>query len=278
MTTRCPALPSLRSWSAADAEDVTLVPRDGSNPIEQLAHRRLALSVGEMPANLIIQLRLWPVTITDWTGPKRGQVYNTLGRAGGKTNEPTRKRLAQGLGYKLEEMNRLIGVARARSPEPSPANQPERSGQGGHSDRARPDAKRRDGLGQIERDTVTHVGRNLGALSASWLLRLCIWDQEIDELATQLGILPAALYHVLSNTNGSPQRDKRAKVAEHLNTLSPEVYVTPRALDQLLDAESAAAVPWTDPPLRPYPAKTRWAEPSPRPRRRDPAPAQLGML
>lgn len=98
--------------------------RTGTGRIERKALYAMQQEIGALPASLIVQLLLWPDTLSEFArqeGVSPGLVFNTL--AGHKTYRPMREKLARRLGVELREINYLIDAERQlpshqRRPEP----------------------------------------------------------------------------------------------------------------------------------------------------------------
>ncbi len=114
--------------ASRDAGGVPLPPppsrdRDGLSALERKALYRVHTELPAMPASLVVQILLWPETITDWARDESvtpALVYNMLG--GFKPYHGLRERLAQRLGVTKSAVDHLID---ARRQQPSTRRIPE---------------------------------------------------------------------------------------------------------------------------------------------------------
>ncbi|HKG91856.1 MAG TPA: hypothetical protein VKA84_08200 [Gemmatimonadaceae bacterium] len=104
--------------------------RDGTNPIERSAVRRVELEVASMPASAVVGLALWPLTLAEWSreqGFKESLVSATLA---GSPSDRVRAALAKRLAVAPRELDHLIDSERREPratlpPEPPPDLPPE---------------------------------------------------------------------------------------------------------------------------------------------------------
>src|SRR5215208_5942287 len=104
--------------------------RDGTNPIERSAVRRVELEVASMPASAVVGLALWPLTVAEWSreqGFKESLVSATLA---GSPSDRVRAALAKRLAVAPRELDHLIDSERREPratlpPEPPPDLPPE---------------------------------------------------------------------------------------------------------------------------------------------------------
>lgn len=103
--------------------------REGTNPLERQAVKRVELEIASMPASMVVGLALWPSTLASWAREQRVSQSVLTGTLAGSPSDPVRSALARRLGVGRDDLEELIaGIRRQPSaivppapPSPPPA-------------------------------------------------------------------------------------------------------------------------------------------------------------
>jgi hypothetical protein len=86
--------------------------RDGTNPVEGQAVRRVEQEVASMPASAVVGLALWPDTLASWAREQRVSQSLVTGTLAGSPSDPVRTQLARRLGVGRDDLEELIAGIR----------------------------------------------------------------------------------------------------------------------------------------------------------------------
>jgi len=90
--------------------------RDGTNPIERQAVRRVELEIASMPASAVVGLALWPETLASWARAQRVSQSVVTGTLAGSPSDPVRSALARRLDVTRDDLDELVaGIRRTPS-------------------------------------------------------------------------------------------------------------------------------------------------------------------
>ena len=124
--------------------------RDGTNPVERQAVRRVELEIAAMPASAVVGLALWPDTLASWAREQHVSQSVVTGTLAGSPSDPVRTQLARRLGVVRDDLEELIaGIRRQPSalvpPAPPPPAPPPSAAERAHpasdDSAARPDGQ-----------------------------------------------------------------------------------------------------------------------------------------
>jgi hypothetical protein len=102
--------------------------RDGTNPVERQAVRRVALEIASFPASAVVGLALWPETVAAWSREHHFKASVVSATLAGSPSERVRFALARRLDVRQADVDALIaGIRReprATLPPEPPADTP----------------------------------------------------------------------------------------------------------------------------------------------------------